>query len=228
MSHKTNNNQSNADSNRGTVLITGSAKRIGKAIAIDLARHGWRVAIHYRKSADDAEKLIDEITATGATAKAFSADLKDSDQVAQLINNCRSALGPPTCLINNASEFLHDSISEMTEDVWDTHLAINLKAPIFLARDLARDLPDDAQGNVINIIDQRVWKLTPEFFFLHNFEIRLMDRNPHASPSSSPTRPGKRHWPRPCTQEHSPDRRRFRCRMRQNTTRTRSSKIGNC
>ena len=147
-----------------TVLITGSARRIGRAIALDLAHHGWRVAIHYRKSKDEAEELVEEINTTGTTAHAFPADLKNLSEVSQLIDQCQSSLGTPTCLINNASEFLHDSIAEMTDEVWDTHLAINLKAPVFLARDLARNLPHDTEGNVINVIDQRVWKLTPEFF----------------------------------------------------------------
>ncbi len=147
-----------------TVLITGSARRIGRAIALDLALHGWRVAIHYRNSQKEAENLVEEINATGAVAHAFAADLRHANEVSQLIEQCHTTLGQPTCLINNASEFLHDSIAEMTEEVWETHLAINLKAPIFLARNLANGLPKNTQGNVINIIDQRVWKLTPEFF----------------------------------------------------------------
>ncbi|MGI9404700.1 MAG: SDR family oxidoreductase, partial [Hyphomicrobium sp.] len=81
-----------------------------------------------------------------------------------LIPRCAEALGAPTCLINNASEFFLDAITSLTPEGWDTHLDINLKAPVFLAQSLFLNLPQNAEGNVINIIDQRVWRLTPDFF----------------------------------------------------------------
>ncbi len=148
----------------GIALITGAARRIGRATVLSLVESGWKVAVHYRQSGAEADALVSEIATRGGSAVAVRADLGQSSQVASLIQQCCDALGPPTCLINNASQFLSDSITEMTEELWDTHLAVNLKAPVFLARDLARALPDDVQGNVINIIDQRVWRLTPEFF----------------------------------------------------------------
>lgn len=147
-----------------TVLITGAARRIGRAIALDLASHGWRVGIHYRGSRAEAVQLADEIRSRGGAAEAIAADLKSADDVASLIPRCKEALGAPTCLINNASEFLLDTVTSMTAKTWDTHLDINLKAPVFLARSLVLNLPDGVEGNVINIIDQRVWKLTPDFF----------------------------------------------------------------
>lgn len=148
----------------GTVLITGAARRIGRAIALDMAANGWRVAIHCRHSRPDADMLISEIRASGGTAAAITADLANMDDVANLIPRCGSELGRPICLINNASEFLPDSGATATADTWDKHLDINLKAPVFLAQALFHNLRADETGNVINIIDQRVWKLTPDFF----------------------------------------------------------------
>lgn len=147
-----------------TVLITGSARRIGRAIALDLARYGWQVCVHYRRSAEDAVRLVEEIRALGGIGAAIAGDLASEADVEQLIPACRAALGAPVCLINNASEFLLDTVETVTPATWDTHLDINLKVPVFLARALFLNLPDGAQGNVINIIDQRVWKLTPDFF----------------------------------------------------------------
>lgn len=147
-----------------TVLITGAARRIGRALALDLARNGWRIAIHCRNSRAEAEELAHEITGIGSSAIVLDCDLADADAVAKLIPRCADALAAPVCLINNASAFLPDSISEMSEDVWNTHLDVNLRTPVFLARALYVGLPVGRQGNVINIIDQRVWRLTPEFF----------------------------------------------------------------
>ena len=152
-------------SRRDVVLITGAARRIGRAIALDLAADGWHVAVHYRRSREDAEALAAGIVAAGGKAAAVPGDLADAADVARLVPRAAEALGAaPTCLINNASEFLLDSISSLTAETWDTHLDINLKAPVFLTQALARHLPDGVSGNVINIIDQRVWNLTPEFF----------------------------------------------------------------
>ena len=147
-----------------TALITGSARRIGRAIALDLAADGWRVAIHYRNSKNEAEALAGEIQRTGAPAVAVAANLADLDEVQSLIARCAGALGTVTCLVNNASEFFLDTIGSVTPEGWDTHLDINLKAPVFLAQALYANLPEGVEGNVINIIDQRVWRPTPDFF----------------------------------------------------------------
>lgn len=147
-----------------TALITGSARRIGRAIALDLARNGWQVCVHYRRSAGEAEALVAEIRAAGGTGVAIAGDLASEADADRLFPKCIDALGPPVCLINNASEFLVDTVASVTPETWDTHLDINLKAPVFLAKSLFLNLPEGAVGNVINIIDQRVWKLTPDFF----------------------------------------------------------------
>lgn len=147
-----------------TVLITGAARRIGRAIALDLAEAGFAVAIHYRNSGTEAEALAQHIRDRGGRARTFQADLADRPALDALVATIGRELGPLTTLINNASEFLPDSIGHLDEKTWDLHLCINLKAPVFLSEAMARQLPEGADGNIINIIDQRVWNLTPEFF----------------------------------------------------------------
>lgn len=148
----------------GIALVTGASRRIGATIARSLARQGWQIAVHYRNSQQEAEKLAAELRGLGSSAAAVPANLADIADVLSLISHCREALGPPTCLVNNASEFLADDIVSLTPETWITHMDVNLKAPVFLARGLAEQLPEGVFGNVINIIDQRVWRLTPEFF----------------------------------------------------------------
>lgn len=152
------------DSHRKVVLITGAGRRIGRAIALAMAREGWRVGVHYRKSRADAEALIAEIGAVGGTAVPLQADLASLADVGALIPRCSSALGPVSCLINNASEFQPDTLATTTAASWHLHLDVNLKAPVFLAQAMAEQLPEDMPGNVVNLIDQRVWKPTPDFF----------------------------------------------------------------
>lgn len=148
----------------GTALITGSARRIGRAIALSLAKRGWDIAIHYQNSDSDARQLSANIESLGQRSVVLAADLSNPDNVANLIPDCAQALSPPNCLINNASAFLPDSIETLEPATWDTHLDVNLKAPVFLAREFLRHLPATAEANIINLIDQRVWKLTPDFF----------------------------------------------------------------
>jgi NAD(P)-dependent dehydrogenase (short-subunit alcohol dehydrogenase family) len=147
-----------------TALITGASRRIGHALAQNLACAGWTIAIHYRRSASEADGLAADIEARGGRARSFQADLSDPNAPEALVANVARALGPPTVLINNASEFLPDTVQTLDNDSWDLHLGINLKAPVFLAQAMAKSLPAGAEGNIINIIDQRVWNLTPEFF----------------------------------------------------------------
>lgn len=145
-------------------LITGSARRIGRGLALDLAARGWRVAIHYERSSREAETVAAEIRCLGATAVTVGADLVDAGATGSLVERAAEALGTPlVCLVNNASLFEHDDIASLTSESFDRHLAINLKAPVLLTQALARQVPAGVEGNVVNLIDQRVWRLTPDF-----------------------------------------------------------------
>ncbi len=144
-------------------LITGAARRLGAALARDLAKHRWSVAVHCRAVTSDADTLIREITDNGGKAIVLEADLANATDVARLIPACVKALGAPTCLVNNASLFEYDAIDTLNAARWDSHHAVNVRAPVFLAQALAQHVPAGQSGNVINIIDQRVWKPTPHF-----------------------------------------------------------------
>lgn len=155
-----------------TALVTGAGKRLGRAMALYLAGRGHDVAVHYASSAPEAEAVVAEIRAMGRRAQAFQADLLDEAQVQALIPAVTAALGPLTVLVNNASIFEYDRIDTATRESWDRHIGSNLRAPYVLTQAFARQcppaVPDDqgeplAQGLILNMIDQRILKLTPEF-----------------------------------------------------------------
>ena len=145
------------------VLVTGAAKRLGRAIALDLAGAGWNVAIHYHGSEKEAQQTADEARKSGVKVALLSADLGDESQTATLTDRARAELGPLSALINNASLFENDDWQSASRASWDAHMEINLRAPLVLAQGFARQLPPDAHGSIINIIDQRVLKPTPQF-----------------------------------------------------------------
>ena len=147
----------------GKVLITGAAQRIGRAIALDLGKRGWTVVVHYNRSTAAAETVAGEIAAAGGKAIALPADLDDASQVEELVPLANRQIGPLTCLINNAAIFEMDTIDSTTVRSWDRHMDVNLRAPFLLAQAFARQLPDREPGNIINLIDMRVWKPTPYF-----------------------------------------------------------------
>jgi len=146
-----------------TALVTGAAKRVGRTIAGMLAEHGWTVAIHYNGSQEAANRAVAEIEAAGGRAAAFQADLSDEASTQGLMGRVADALGPVGCLVNNASSFEFDDAMTADRAHWDLHMEINLRAPFVLIQALARQLPDTMRGHAINIIDQRVWNLTPYF-----------------------------------------------------------------
>jgi NAD(P)-dependent dehydrogenase (short-subunit alcohol dehydrogenase family) len=148
----------------GRVLITGAARRIGRQIAIDLATCGWQVAVHYNTSTEAADALCRLIEDKGGRAIALGGDLSQRGTPEALIAAASKEFGGLTCLINNASRFNFDEVGSICEDSWSAHLDTNLKAPVFLSQALAAQLPAGEAGNIINIIDQRVWKLNPRFF----------------------------------------------------------------
>lgn len=147
-----------------TVLITGAAYRIGRAIARSFADRGWQVVIHYRSSPEAAETLAGEIRAAGGKAVTLIADLAEADQVRSLLPRCIERAGAPHCLVNNASLYLDDELATLDERSWQAHMDINLRAPVLLAQSFAKHLPAGVDGNVVNIVDQRVLKPSPEFF----------------------------------------------------------------
>jgi NAD(P)-dependent dehydrogenase (short-subunit alcohol dehydrogenase family) len=149
---------------RGAALVTGAGRRIGRALALEAARAGFDVAVHYRTAADEAQAVADEIAALGRKAVSLAAELTDEDQTAGLIGRAAQALGPVTLLVNSASTFEDDRLATATRDSWDAHLDANLRAPIVLAQSFAAALPNDRQGLVVNIVDQRVLRPNPQFF----------------------------------------------------------------
>jgi len=146
-----------------TALITGAGKRIGRAIALDLAANGWRVAVHYNQSESEAQEAVRLINCTGGFAVAVTADLSEESEVANLVPNVAKQLGPVSCVINNASVFEEDTPMASSRETWDRNMDVNLRAPFLLSQSVARHLPAGMKGNIVNIIDQRVWNLTPEF-----------------------------------------------------------------
>jgi len=144
-------------------LVTGAGQRIGQAIALDLAAQGWAVAVHHNHSAETAGELVRRIVTDGGHAVALAADLGREAESAGLIARAVEALGPLGCLVNNASRFERDEVDSVTRESWDDHLEPNLRAPLVLAQGFAEALPAERGGVIINLLDQRVWNLTPHF-----------------------------------------------------------------
>ena len=145
------------------VLVTGAAKRLGRAIALDLANAGWDVAVHYNGSTKDAEATANDIRALGRRVALLQADVSKEDETRALIGRATKGLGPVTALINSASLFENDDWQSASRESWDKHMEVNLRAPFVLAQEFARALPEDAHGAIVNIVDQRVLKPTPQF-----------------------------------------------------------------
>lgn len=154
-------------------LVTGAGKRLGRAMALDLARRGHDVAVHYATSEAEAEAVAAEIRGMGRQAVALRADLLDEAQVVPLVARAAEALGGPILtLVNNASIFEYDTLDSATRESWDRHIESNLRAPFVLMQEMARAVPAPetdangeprARGLIVNMIDQRVRKLTPGF-----------------------------------------------------------------
>jgi NAD(P)-dependent dehydrogenase (short-subunit alcohol dehydrogenase family) len=154
-------------------LVTGAGKRLGAAMALYLAGRGYDVAVHYASSHADADAVVAKITAMGRRAVALKADLLVEAETETLVARATDALGGTlTLLINNASIFEYDSVQSATRKSWDRHIESNLRAPFVLTQAFAAQAPQavaDANGEmmaqamILNMIDQRVLKLTPEF-----------------------------------------------------------------
>jgi NAD(P)-dependent dehydrogenase (short-subunit alcohol dehydrogenase family) len=144
-------------------LVTGAAKRIGRSIALALARQGWDVVVHYRTSADDAHATVKGIQACGRRAVAVQCDLLDEAAVRALLPRTAQLLGPVSCVVNNASLFSHDCSANFSMAQLDAHMHGNLAAPILLAQALYEATPESAQSVVINLLDQKLFNPNPDF-----------------------------------------------------------------
>lgn len=148
---------------RRIALVTGAGKRIGRAISLALAADGWDVALHYHRSRAEAEALGAEIAALGRRAAPVGCDLADAAQASGLVARCEQALGAPTCLVNSAALFEYDDIAGLETQRWQRHMDVNLRAPLLLAQAFAARVPDDANACIVNLLDQKVFNLNPDF-----------------------------------------------------------------
>jgi len=148
----------------GTALVTGAGDRLGRAIAIALAQCGWCIGVHYNASEVKALSVVQEIESFGGRAAALRADLSRQGDLEDLVAACARDLGPTTCLVNNAACFQWDSAETINDRTWQMHCDLNLRAPVFLTQAFAKALPEGETGNVVNLIDQKVWRLNPDYF----------------------------------------------------------------
>lgn len=155
-----------ADTARRVALVTGGARRLGREIALALARAGWDVGVHYNASRDDALATVAAVEAIGRHAIALSARLDDEAEVLALLPLLAAALGPVRCVVNNASRFVFDAAADVSFASLQAHLMPNLAAPVVLARALHAALPEDPLGDdgvVVNLLDQKLWAPNPDF-----------------------------------------------------------------
>ncbi|MFT5643182.1 MAG: NAD(P)-dependent dehydrogenase (short-subunit alcohol dehydrogenase family) [Janthinobacterium sp.] len=144
-------------------LVTGAARRLGRAIALALARDGWDIALHFHTSEQAAQTVVAEILALGRRVVALKCDLADEAAVKMLLRRAVTALGPVTCVVNNASLFDYDSAEDFSMTRLDAHMHANLAAPILLAQSLHAATPQGQQAVVINLLDQKLYNLNPDF-----------------------------------------------------------------
>ncbi|WP_076593012.1 SDR family oxidoreductase [Herminiimonas arsenitoxidans] len=146
-----------------TALVTGAAKRIGRTIALALAQRGWDVVVHYARSETEAQATVAEIEAMGRRAIALHCDLNDEATVKTLVRRASAVLGPISCVVNNASLFDYDNAADFSGATLDAHMHTNLVAPVLLAQALHEATPDGAQAVVVNLLDQKLFNLNPDF-----------------------------------------------------------------
>jgi NAD(P)-dependent dehydrogenase (short-subunit alcohol dehydrogenase family) len=149
---------------RGAALVTGGARRIGRALVVCAAEAGYDVAIHVRAVDDEAEAAAAEVRARGRKAAILACDLRKEATTVALVGEAEAELGPVTLLVNSASVFEEDAFTDMNRASWDAHMETNLRSPLVLAQVFARRLPAGREGLIVNLLDQRVLKPSPEFF----------------------------------------------------------------
>jgi NAD(P)-dependent dehydrogenase (short-subunit alcohol dehydrogenase family) len=149
---------------RGSALITGGARRIGRALVAAAAEAGYDVAIHVRSVDDEAEAAAAEVRARRRKSAILACDLRKESETVALVGQAEAELGPVTLLVNCASVFEEDAFEDMNRASWDAHIETNLRAPLVLAQTFARRLPAGRDGLIVNLLDQRVLNPGPEFF----------------------------------------------------------------
>jgi NAD(P)-dependent dehydrogenase (short-subunit alcohol dehydrogenase family) len=145
------------------ILVTGGAKRLGRAIVLDLARHGWNVALHYNSSEKEARATAADAQSLGVRVALLKADLCRENETAVLVDRAVQELGPLVALVNSASLFENDDWYSVSRESWDAHMETNLRAPFVLSQAFAHQVPREGCGAIVNVIDQRVLKPTPQF-----------------------------------------------------------------
>ena len=146
-----------------TVLITGAAVRIGRSIALKMAQQGWDIVVHFNKSEQQAHELVKEITSSGRRAIGLQCDLTNQADVKKIVPNIIASLGSLHCIVNNASIFEEDTVVDFSQAVLDHHMHVNLAAPLLLAQALFEVTPEGQQACVINLLDQKLLNLNPDF-----------------------------------------------------------------
>lgn len=142
-------------------IVTGGARRVGRAIVEDLAAHGWAVAIHCNSSRQEGDELAAAINGKGGRAAVIVADLSKTESVGSVVEETVAALCPPTLLVNNAATYHRDTFADLDLAAWRRQMAINFESPVFLATAFARAVPAGGEANIVNIVDQVVWRPTP-------------------------------------------------------------------
>jgi NAD(P)-dependent dehydrogenase (short-subunit alcohol dehydrogenase family) len=150
-------------SRAGYALVTGGGARLGEAIVRRLASEGWRVAIHHHHSSKEAIALVRELKHDGHRAIAVGCDLTHAAALPEIFTKANAALGFCSLLVNNAAIFEYDDIADVAEESMDAHYMANLRAPVLLARHFADQLPENAKGLIVNLLDQKVFNLNPDF-----------------------------------------------------------------
>ena len=210
----------------GSALVTGAATRIGREMALSLAAQGINIVVHYMSSHEEAQDVVQVAKTYGVRASALKADLLNDNEVKELIPKATSLIESPlNILVNNASIFEYDNIETVSTESWDRHIGSNLKAPLFLTQEFAKLIPDcrvDSngesipQGNIINIVDQRVLKQTPEFLTYSLAKMGLWSLTQTAAQALAPKVRVNAIGPGPTLKGHRQKEEHFR-KQRQNT-----------
>jgi NAD(P)-dependent dehydrogenase (short-subunit alcohol dehydrogenase family) len=152
-----------AKNQQRVALVTGAGKRIGRAIALALAADGWDIGLHFHRAEAETDELSAQISKLGAKTVALRCDLGVPERLPGLIEACEASLGTVTCLINNAAVFAYDDLASLDTEQWHRHLDVNLLAPLLLSKAFAARVPDDMTGCIVNMLDQKVFNLNPDF-----------------------------------------------------------------